>query len=228
MKKKIICLFFCMLTSFGYSQSREVPRVLKLDWGIGIREVQRIVTSRDTGLSTLKFYQTAAGRDELTELRTGSQVRYIANGSPFLNIPSDVIFTFYNSNNTLDGLQLAKVEVYLKKRYADRTSVNVRSVFKSLISFFCENYEIVLRKQEEDLILTRYDYEVIINGVYVTFAADIGNNRLSSDDGIYFTYENNNLKNMILKKDLEIEKEKMRITNPERNRDPGSAVRGNL
>ena len=123
---------------------------------------------------------------------------------------------------------LEEVEVYLKKRYADRSWVNTKSVFKSLISFFCENYEVTLKQNDENMIFTRYDYEIIINGIYVTFAADIGNNRLSADDSIYFTYENNNIKNMILKKDLEVEKEKLKMIEIEKNRDPNSSIKGNL
>ncbi|HBD96139.1 MAG: hypothetical protein A2015_07400 [Spirochaetes bacterium GWF1_31_7] len=228
MKKIIVTSLYILLTFTFFSQGKEIPKVLKLEWGSGLKDIQRTISTKEAGLSTLKFYQTVAGKDELTELRTSSQVRYVSTGSPFLNIPSDVIFTFYNSNNTIDGLKLAKVEVYLKKRYADRSWVNTKSVFKSLISFFCENYEVTLKQNDENMIFTRYDYEIIINGIYVTFAADIGNNRLSADDSIYFTYENNNIKNMILKKDLEVEKEKLKMIEIEKNRDPNSSIKGNL
>lgn len=228
MKKMILCTVLILSWNMVFSQSKEVPKVLKLDWGLNVREVQRVNANNNSTLSPLKYYQTIAGRDELSELRGGSQIRYIAQGKPFMDVPSDVIFTFYNGNNTIDGLKLAKVEVYLKKKHSDKTWINTKSVFKSLISFFCDNYQITLSTDEENIIFTRYDYEVIVNGVYVNFVADLGNNRLSSDDAIYFTYESNNLKTMILKKDIEIEREKMKINENTHSRDPNAKIKGNL
>ncbi len=225
-KKVFIAFMLCSMSLFA--SDMVIPKLFMLEWGITPAEVEKKISNKSIGLSDFSHYQGIARRDEISDLKLSSNIMYKASGSAILNIPSEVIFTFYNSNNTQGGLKLSKDEVFLKKKYQDKTWVSVKSVFRSLIAFFCENYNIKLTQKDEESVYSRFDYEVVVNGVYANFIADIGNGRLSKDDSVFITYENNALKNQILKKELDTEKAKIKSDSDKQTESSDSDTRSKL
>lgn len=206
MKKNILIFlaFFTALTVYADN----VPKIFQLEWGSSFSTVQNNLIKNNTGLSRLEYYAIIPGISELDSLKTSASVKYISKGSPFFDIESEVIFTFYNSNNTQNGLKLSKIEVYMKNKDIYNKWVYTTSVFRNLITLFCENYKVRLSRDEEKWVFQNYNYEVTINGVYAEFLANVGNDRLARDESIYFSYENNDIQNAMLRKEIEIEKMK--------------------
>jgi len=224
--KKLAVLVFLLIGAVFLNAQNTQPKLFQLEWGVTIGQLESQLNLKKLPVKNLKHYQGITRKDEVSDLKTSSSVSYSATGTPFFDIPSDIIFTFYNSNNGKSGLKLARIEVYLKKKYIDKSWVNIRSTYQTLISYFAENYGITLKRKEEELIFRRLDYEVVVNGVYVNFIADIGSNRLSDEDGIYFVYENNKLKNKILEKEILLEQEKSELY--EYEKEEGADVKSRL
>ena len=62
-----------------------------------------------------------------------------------------------------------------------------------------------LKYSQERNIFRNYDYQVTVNGIYVNFIANIGENILDKKQSIFISYESNKYKNLILKKARQME-----------------------
>ena len=121
-----------------------------------------------------------------------------------MNIPAEIIFTFYNQERQKSKLKLSKVELYLSKRDKNNVSIDIKSIFRTFIGIFCENYGVYLESSLERNIFTNYSYQVTVNGIYVNFMANIGENKLEENESIFISYENNELQNLILKREVDL------------------------
>lgn len=213
MKRTAITALLLILLTPLFSHEKE-PILFELGWGSSLKSVAVKVMDKGLRLSKLKYYSIRPGRDQVVDLKTQSFLKYSTSGTPFYEeIESNIIFTFYNSNGTIDGLELSKIEVYIKNRDKKGLFVNIRSIYKNQLSKFCEDYKVTLKKPEESYIMRKYDYEVTVNGIYVNFVANTGDNRLSSDEALFISYEKNSLQNKMLKRELELQSEKSRLLN---------------
>lgn len=214
MKRTAITVFLLLLLLTPLFSHDKEPILFELEWGSSLKSVVAKVADQSLRLSKLKYYSIRPGRDQVVDLKTQAFLKYSTKGTPFYEeIESDIIFTFYNSNGTIDGLELSKIEIYIKNRDKKGLFVNIRSIYKNQLSKFCEDYDVTLKKREESFAMKKYDYEVTVNGVYVNFVANTGDNRLSSDEALFVSYENNSLQNKMLKRELELQSEKSRLLN---------------
>lgn len=213
MKRAALTTLLLILLTPLFAHEKE-PILFELGWGSSLKSVSAKVKDKSLRLSKLNYYSIRPGRDQVVDLKTQAFLKYSTSGTPFYEeIESDIIFTFYNSNGTIDGLELSKIEIYIKNRDKKGLFVNIRSIYKNQLSKFCEDYKVTLKKPEESFIMRKYDYEVTVNGIYVNFVANTGDNRLSSDEALFISYEKNSLQNKMLKRELELQSEKSRLLN---------------
>jgi hypothetical protein len=225
LSRRLLLLFFISLALGSPlvildAQESRTPMMFQLNWGSSFNTVQSRIRQSDVGLGTLYHYQIYPGRGELDDLKSSSYVKYSSEGAPFFSIPAEAIFTFYNPENDKNRLQLSKVEVYMKNRDRDGVFVDIKALFKNFIRLFCDNYGVCLNYDMERMIFKNYDYEVTVNGVYVNFMGNVGDKMLSRDESAFISYESNKLQNAILKREIEIEKERSTIkkeSNPYNN-----------
>lgn len=219
MKRIFLISILTIVFLYNLSAQNKIPRLFKLDWGITYSQVSDKILNKDVALSPLKHYPIYKGKSELDDIKLSSFVKYQSEGSPFFDIPSTVIFTFYNPDNLKNRLQLSKVEVYLSKKDNYRLTIDTKSVYKNLISIFCENYGVDLKLDDERNIFTTYSYQITLNGIHAIFTANIGDNILDNNEAIFFSYESNHYQNLILKKEIDLLKEKDNIKDKTNNKD---------
>lgn len=211
MKRLIVSLLLILLMSPLFSLEME-PALFGLKWGSSLTSVKAALVNNNLNLDRLKYYSIRPGRDQVVDLKSQAFLKYSTKGTPLYDeIATDVIFTFYNSDGTLEGLKLSKIELYLKNRDKKGLFVNVRSIYKNQLSKFCEDYKVSLKTGEERFAVSRYDYEVTVNGIYVNFVANTGDNRLDKEEALFISYENSSLQNLMLKRELELQLEKNRL-----------------
>lgn len=224
----VLITLYSSLSLFS-QEDNSTPMLFRLEWGTSYNSVKNRIINSNIGLADLKYYQIFPGRNELTDLKTSAYVKYISNGTPlFKDIPSDVIFTFYNSSGTIEGLQLSKIEVYMKKKDKAGLWINTRTIYRNLITLFCENYKILLTRDDESVIFTKYNYEVTINGIYVNIFSNMGDNRLNNDEAIFLSYENTKLQRMILQKEIQLDREREKIQEEKSEDNDRQKVKDNL
>ena len=115
-KMKNVLILFVFVSIFNISAQNKIPKLFRIDWGSTYSQVSDKISNKDVGLSPLKHYSIYKGRGELDDLKLSSFVKYQSEGSPFFSIPSTVIFTFYNPDNSKNRLFLSKVEIYLSRK----------------------------------------------------------------------------------------------------------------
>jgi|GEM_PF-5491209 len=217
MSKNVIFIFLLLINNALLFSQENQPKLFNLNWGATYNEVEKKIQSTDTGLRKLKYYKAFQSRDEYTDLKSSASVKYISEGIPFFDIPAKVIFTFYNPKNNKDDLVLTKIEVFMNKKDNLNLWVDAKAVYKDLIRLFFDIYYVNIDKNKIKEIFLEYNYQVIINGIFVHFIANTGNSILNEDTSVYITYENNSLRNLILKKQNEIIKNESENNNDEDN-----------
>lgn len=200
---KLLIIFLFVISVNIYAQDR-IPQLLRLNWGASFQDVENKIIQKDVGLTKLRHYEIFEGKGEAADLLTSPEIKYFSNGSPFFNIPADVIFTFYNPTNNKGKLKLTKIEVYMNKKDDDNVWVDSKTVYKNLIRIFFDNYDLNLKYNQERQIFSDYNYQVTVNGIFVTFTANVGENILERDKSVLILYESNKLVNMILKREKEL------------------------
>ena len=201
---KINVVLTMLFLSFNLIARNNMPMFFQLMWSSSFNQVQSRINEKDVGLGKLTHYSILGGKDEVYDLSTSAKIMYVTKGSPFFNIPAEVIFTFYNPSNSKNDLQLAKVELYLSRKDNDNIWVDVKNVFKNFVRIFFDNYDLNLIYRQERRIFTEYDYKISVNGIYVTFIANVGDSILDNDKSVFISYESNQIQNLILKKDAEL------------------------
>ncbi|HOV15112.1 MAG TPA: hypothetical protein PK771_12560 [Spirochaetota bacterium] len=206
--KKILLFFVFALIIVNLNGQSKIPRLFKLDWGLSFSSVADKISNKDVGLTPMKHYPIYKGRSEIDDLKLSSFIKYQSDGAPFFDIPSSVIFTFFNPDGSKNRLQLSKIEVYLARKDSNKISIDVKSTYRNLISIFCENYGVSLKLEDEKAIFSNYNYQVSINGIFVNFTANIETISFAEKEAIFFSYESSEYQRLILKKEIELTKEK--------------------
>ncbi len=214
MRLFIVAIMIVVISStLCYSQD-DIPKLFGAEWGDGVTSLKNVMTSSVKNFNSFKYYPINAGATENSDLKNLPALKYTFKGEPFFGVPADIILTFFNSNSSLQGLELSKIEVYMSSRDTKNIQIDSRSVFKDFIRLFCEKYRIHLNADLERNIFTNYNYIVTVNGVTVNFMANSGDLRLDKMNSIFISYENNALRNSILKRELELVKIREQGGNP--------------
>ncbi len=209
-RSRVFALVFILVLLFSYNITAqvalEVPKLLGVEWGHNLNSCKNKLRQVVTGLTEFRFYPIRDGSTESNELRNGSNLKYIADGVPFFNIPAEIILTFYNSNGTIAGLQLSKIELYLMGKDTNNAAIDSRSVFRDLVRLFCEKYGIRLTPDLERNIFTNYNYTVTVEGISVNFLVNTAINRSDNRRSLFISYQNEPIQNQILRKEIEIQR----------------------
>ncbi|MCG8572687.1 MAG: hypothetical protein MJB14_21355 [Spirochaetes bacterium] len=206
--------FITIVVTFLFQLNAQKFDIFEIQWGLNAEQLQQYLTEKNVEIKEFAYYSIRSGKDQAVDLQTSSFIKYSAESYLLYDhINSLLIFTFYNSNGTLEGLQLSKVEIYLKRKDHNGLPVNIRSIFKNQISVFCEKNDIILKTSEENEIFRQYDYEINLDNIYVSFMANIGDNRLNRNESLYISLENNELQSMLLQKEVSIQSKKDEIIN---------------
>ncbi len=201
-EKKILLFCFNLMPLFAFCDS--VPMLFDLHWGAGLEDVKSAINSLSDDKGSLKYYNVFEGRNEMTDLRSQASIKYYTDDLDYNNIPSRVVFTFYNPQFKKSGLQLSKIEVFMKRKDNDNVWVDIKAVFEDILKKFIDDYLVNIDAESELKIYKLHEYQVVVNSIYIHFIANIGNNILDNDTSIYISYENNGLENLILKKEKEL------------------------
>jgi len=203
-KNLLLIILILIIASFNIEAKGKTPLMFGLNWGSTFFDVLDKISMKDVGLSPMKHYPISKGRGETDDLKLSGYVKYQSEGTPFFDIPSTVIFTFFNPSGSKNRLFLSKIEVYLDRRDVSKIPIDIRATFRNLIMVFCENYNIKLKFDEERILFSNYSYQTTVNGVFVNFFANTETISFNKRDAIYLSYENNEYQRLIVAKDNEL------------------------
>jgi hypothetical protein len=203
MNKKLLLIIIFIFNTL-YIFSTKIPELFNLKWGSGFDEVNLTFVKLSNSKDKLKYYNVFEGRNEIIDLKSQASIKYYIDNIIYNNIPSMIVVTFYNPDLKKNNIQLSKIEIFLKKKDKDNVWVDTKAEFKHILKNFIDEYLVNIDTANELKIYKIYEYQVVVNSILAHFMANVGNNILDKNTSIYISYENNNLQNLILKKEKEL------------------------
>ncbi len=163
------------LQNTGLPRNNNKPRLLDLNWGASLDEVERTLNSAGD-YSALRYISDAGGiggapdtGDEERDILRSATVRYSAKGIGLFELEAEVIVSFLNPQKQRDGLLLSGVELRLYNRDAGGKEVDIENVFLELLTLFWARWRIPVAMVEKEAVAEAARYINTVNDISITY-----------------------------------------------------------